>query len=96
MLACGSHLRYAGVCGGRCTACTSLIRRYRPQERTGHAEHFDLTALATVVVSLSTAGADYPAGGGLYVSTGAQVKVVGLDAGDAVRCATHLRHSALP
>ena len=65
---------------------------YRPHERRSHAEHFDLQALATVVVSLSTHGVDYPAGSGLYVSTGAEVKVLGLAAGDALIHQSTLLH----
>ena len=38
------------LCGGRCAACTSLVRRYRPGERRGHQEHIDGHAAVTVAV----------------------------------------------
>ena len=50
-----------------------------------HATHFDIQALVTVVVSLSSSGSDFD--GGLYVSTGAgqgEQSVIGLQRGDAV------------
>lgn len=54
------------LCGSAgCVPCSSLIRRYLPHERRSHPMHFDMEALATVVVSLSD---DYE--GGLYVHTG--------------------------
>ena len=84
--------RYRAQCASGCTPCTSLIRRYRPHERRSHAEHFDLQALVTVVISLSTPGVDFPAGSGLYVSTGAEVKVLGLTAGDALIHQSTLLH----
>ena len=76
-----------------CTPCFSLVRRYRPSERRTHAAHFDVQALATVVVSLSTAGVDFPARSGLYVSTGgADRRYVSLRAGDAVVHQSDLLH----
>lgn len=84
--------RYQRQCRGGCTPCTSLVRRYRPDERRSHGEHFDLQALATAVVSLSTYGVDYPHGSGLYVSTGAELRVLGLSAGDVVIHQSDLLH----
>lgn len=54
-------------------------------ERTSHATHFDIQALVTVVVSLSSSGVDFD--GGLFVSTGAgrgDEYFLALQAGDAV------------
>ena len=89
--------RFAPACGGTgsdtaCTPCFSLVRRYRPSERRTHAAHFDVQALATVVISLSTAGIDYPARSGLYVSTGSDRRYLSLRAGDAVVHQSDLLH----
>jgi hypothetical protein len=54
-------------CGG-CQVCWSFVRRYQKNERVKHDMHFDIHALVTVVVSLSSEGIDFD--GGLYVSTG--------------------------
>ena len=48
--------------------CWSFVRRYQKNERVKHDMHFDIHALVTVVVSLSSEGIDFD--GGLYVSTG--------------------------
>ena len=62
--------RYADACGATgCVVCQSLVRRYLPGERQGHGTHFDIQALVTVVVSLSSFGTDFD--GGLFVTTGA-------------------------
>jgi hypothetical protein len=67
-----------GVCGAAgCVACSSLIRRYLPSERRVHPQHFDLEALATVVVSLSLTEDEYE--GGLFVHTGGQARPQMLD-----------------
>ena len=67
-----------GVCGAAgCVACSSLIRRYLPSERRAHPQHFDLEALATVVVSLSLTEDEYE--GGLFVHTGGQARPQMLD-----------------
>lgn len=59
---------YPSACAGTCRVCHSLVRRWRSGERTTHATHFDIQALVTVVVSLSSHGVDFD--GGLYLSTG--------------------------
>mmetsp|Transcript_29430 Transcript_29430/g.54474 ORF Transcript_29430/g.54474 Transcript_29430/m.54474 type:complete len:574 (-) Transcript_29430:316-2037(-) len=76
-----------------CTVCHSLVRRYSEDERLEHPAHFDLQALVTVVVSLSSYGTDFE--GGLYVSTGAgrrQSKYIAMQAGDAVAHQSNLLH----
>jgi hypothetical protein len=73
-----------------CAPCFSLVRRYLPFERRSHAEHFDVQAFVTVVVSLSTHGAEFD--GGLYVSTGRGPRFLGLRAGDAVVHGSDLLH----
>ena len=66
--------KYPKECGGNsgkgkgCQVCWSFVRRYKKNERLTHAMHFDVNALVTVVVSLSSEGSDFT--GGLYVSTG--------------------------
>eukprot|EP00908_Phaeocystis_cordata_P017234 Transcript_28564.p1 GENE.Transcript_28564~~Transcript_28564.p1 ORF type:complete len:501 (-),score=130.67 Transcript_28564:30-1370(-) len=65
--------RYADACGpSGCVACSSLIRRYLPGERRSHPQHFDLEALATIVVSLQLDDDEYD--GGLYVHTGGRAR----------------------
>lgn len=39
----------------RCTACTSLLRRYRAEDRESHPEHVDGHAAVTAVTALSDA-----------------------------------------
>lgn len=51
-----------------CDVCWSFVRRYRDGERRTHEMHFDVHALVTVVVSLSSSGVDFD--GGIYLSTG--------------------------
>jgi hypothetical protein len=72
--------------------CFSLVRRYLSNERLTHPAHFDLQALVTVVVSLSSYGQDF--GGGLYVSAGneTQRKFLALQSGDAVLHESDLDH----
>lgn len=41
------------VCRARCTACTSLLRRYGPGGRESHPEHIDGHAAMTAVTALS-------------------------------------------
>lgn len=86
--------RYAEQCargGGRdCTPCFSLVRRYLPGERRAHPMHFDIQALVTVVISLSSHGADYH--GGLYVSAGEEPRLLPLMRGDAVSHQSDLLH----
>ena len=62
--------KYPEECGsgGGCQVCWSFVRRYQKNERVKHDMHFDIHALVTVVVSLSSEGIDFD--GGLYVSTG--------------------------
>ena len=83
------NVRYREQCRGRCTPCTSLVRRYRPHERRSHSEHFDLFAIATTVIVLATAGEQM---GGLYVSTGTDVHFLGLSPGDGVIHQSDLLH----
>ena len=69
--------------GRSCTACYSLIRRYRAGERQSHAPHHDKHSYITVVVSLSDYGNEYT--GGLFVSTkNSDRNYVQLNRGDAV------------
>jgi hypothetical protein len=56
--------------GVGCSVCQALVRRYRHGERLSHATHFDVQALVTVVVSLSSYGKDHT--GGLFLTTGAE------------------------
>jgi len=53
-------------CSG-CRVCTSLVRRYQPNQRTRHPPHFDTQAFITIVVHLTTHGVHFR--GGLYVRT---------------------------
>jgi hypothetical protein len=75
-----------------CTPCESFIRRYSPDERRRHARHLDMTALVSVVVSLSDHGTEYR--GGLYVSPGtaADRRVLALARGDAIVHQSDLLH----
>merc|ERR1712061_39563 len=78
---------------GGCTACHSLVRRYRPDERRSHGVHYDSHAFATVVISLSDYGADYR--GGSYVATSHNNRnghTVALMRGDAVVHQSDLLH----
>ena len=84
------NARVAACAGGRCKPCFSLVRRYLPHERTTHETHFDIQSLATVVVGLNSAGADFE--GGLYVSTGAWRRFLPLQRGDAVVHGSDLLH----
>jgi hypothetical protein len=69
--------------GRTCTACYSLIRRYRAGERQSHAPHNDKHSYITVVVSLSDYGNEYT--GGLFVSTkNSDRNYVQLNRGDGV------------
>jgi len=86
---------YPDVCNStetrECTVCSSLYRRYQPNDRQSHATHYDNQAIATVVVSLSNYGTDYR--GGLYVSTGhGQRQYLPLNAGDGVLHQSTLYH----
>ena len=74
-----------------CTACYSLIRRYRSSDRLSHAPHYDGHAIATTVVSLSEYGTDYT--GGLYVATGHGMReFLNLSIGDAALHKSTLLH----
>jgi TPR repeat protein len=84
------NARVPACAGGRCKPCFSLVRRYLPHERTTHETHFDIQSLATVVVGLNSAGADFE--GGLYVSTGAWRRYLPLQRGDAVVHGSELLH----
>ena len=93
------NARYARECAvdgveGRCRVCHSLARRFHDGERAAHPTHFDVQALVTVVIPLSTFGADFE--GGLYVSTGAgyagEERFLPLAAGDAVVHQSTLLH----
>jgi len=78
-------------CAGRCVACHSLVRRYLQSERRSHGTHFDIQALATVVVGLNKYGVDFE--GGLYVTTSqGKMSFLALDAGDAVYHESDLLH----
>ena len=61
------YVRAKYKCPG-CKVCTSMLRRYLPDERRRHPAHFDTQAYITVVVSLSAFGEDFS--GGLYVRRG--------------------------
>lgn len=82
--------RYSAACGSSgCRVCQSLVRRYIPGERSTHGTHFDIQALVTVVVSLSSFGSDFE--GGLYVTTGAaaasgETAFLGLQVRSHLRC----------
>ena len=82
------------ACRPSCRVCHSLVRRYTEGQRLVHPTHFDVQALATVVIPLSTFGADFE--GGLYVSTGAGYagteSFLPLAAGDAVLHQSTLLH----
>ena len=84
----------AGGVPGSCRVCHSLVRRYTEGQRMDHPTHFDLQALVTVVIPLSTHGEDFE--GGLYVSTGAGYQgreaYLPLAAGDAVVHQSTLLH----
>jgi TPR repeat protein len=85
------NARYPRACApSPCRVCHSLVRRYAQGERLEHPRHFDVQALVTVVVPLSTSGADFE--GGLYVSTGATEALLPLAAGDAVVHQSNLLH----
>jgi hypothetical protein len=74
-----------------CTPCWSLVKRYRPEERTSHLLHHDARARATVVVSLSDAGREHT--GGLYLATSHRERVqLPLQRGDAVVHQSDLLH----
>jgi hypothetical protein len=74
-----------------CSPCYSLVRRYRPFERTTHAMHHDGHALVTVVVSLSDYGDEYT--GGLFVSDTRSARLFfPLRRGDGVTHTSHLLH----
>lgn len=81
---------YASACKSNCFVCHSLIRRWRQDERVKHPTHFDIQALVTVVVSLTSYGKDFI--GGLYVSTGERESYLALQAGDAVVHQSTLLH----
>lgn len=74
-------------CEGRCRACHSIVRRYLDGERRGHAAHFDIQALSTVVVSLNE---EYE--GGIYVTTGQVRQLIPLRAGDGLMHESDLLH----
>jgi hypothetical protein len=81
--------------GGRggCTPCFSLVRRYDENSRLEHPSHFDLQALVTVVVSLTSFGRDFD--GGIYVTTGGghnATSFIALQAGDALVHQSDLLH----
>jgi len=82
---------HAADCGGACTPCYSLLRRYRPQDRVSHAPHRDGHALVTSVLPLTDYGTEYT--GGLYVASAtAQRHFVALEAGEAVVHQSDLLH----
>ena len=83
--------QYPELCGGRCVACTSLVRRYRPGERRGHHEHIDGHAAVSVIVALSSAGGDYD-GAGIFVSDLRRRTPVPLARGDALMHTSELWH----
>ena len=72
-----------------CTACTSLVRRYRPGERQSHAEHIDGHAAVTAVVSLASER-EYE--GDFFVSDLRTRILVPLALGDAVVHSSELWH----
>ena len=65
-----------------CTPCSSLIRRYRAEDRTTHSMHRDGEGFVTVVISLSDHGSEFH--GGLYASNGTVRHTLALQRGDAV------------
>jgi len=82
--------QHVPACHGRCKACHSLVRRYLQHERRTVESHFDIQALATVVIGLNRYGVDYQ--GGLFVTTGQNKSFVELGAGDAVLHGSDLLH----
>lgn len=67
-----------------CVSCTGFVRRYLPEERVGVPSHFDVTAFATVILTLSPS-TNYT--GGFFVQPGAHMDsraFVPLEAGDVV------------
>ena len=78
------NLRFTEDCGDHgCHVCTSFFRRYRQDLRSKLPLHFDTDALATAVVSLSSAGVDHD--GGIFVASNAgSAKFVPLQKGDAL------------
>ena len=83
--------RYAAQCGGHCSPCYSLIRRYEPEARTTHEPHHDAHSLVTVVVSLADYGSEYT--GGIYLVGPRSVRsLVALDRGDAIAHQYDLHH----
>jgi len=77
--------------GRDCTACYSMIRRYRVGERISHATHHDSHSLVTVVVSLSNYNHEYT--GGLYVTTEkGDDRFIALNRGDAIVHQSDLFH----
>ena len=82
---------YVVACKHRCHVCFSLVRRYVDGERRSHAAHFDIQALATVVVSLNSAGQDFD--GGLFVSTSSvDERFLALQKGEGVVHTSDLLH----
>ena len=80
--------------GKTCRVCSSLLRRYKPDEdRSSHNVHRDSEAIVTVVISLSDYGTDYQ--GGLYVSNGHERHVLPLMRGDALVHQSDLLHGVL-
>ena len=78
-------------CSSRCVACHSLVRRYLQNERRSHGTHFDIQALATVVIGLNSYGSDFD--GGLFVTVGQGKKdFIPLQAGDAALHESDLLH----
>lgn len=82
--------QHVSACHGLCKACHSLVRRYLQHERRTVASHFDIQALATVVIGLNRYNVDYH--GGLFVTTGQNKSFVELAAGDAVLHGSDLLH----
>jgi hypothetical protein len=77
----------------KCRPCFSLVRRYLDGERRAHDAHFDIQALATVVVGLNSAGRDFE--GGLFISAGSvstDKRFIQMQKGDAVVHTSDLLH----
>ena len=80
--------QYPDACvEGKCTPCFSLVRKYEQSGRMGVPMHFDVQALATVVVALNDG---YE--GGLFVGAGAEKRYIDLGIGDAVLHQSNLFH----
>ncbi|EOD20871.1 hypothetical protein EMIHUDRAFT_241678 [Emiliania huxleyi CCMP1516] len=91
--ACVPPVLHAFNCS-KCVQCTTLVRRYRPDERMEVPAHRDQDAALTLVIELHPAE-PAPASGGLYVQDGRDQsarRYTGMLAGDAVAHTYELLH----